>query len=737
VAEGFSGHPLDGSTETVSEQRGEVATANWLTSTRNGVLTICASVVGVALLGVLAWHFFVGAILTTPDAIAAFVGAMSLLVLPILLLGLDANDNMGRGPKLTVPVSTLLVLTIASLVALADRTNHLHIFEAADGSPQIIPLLALFAFVVVAFIPRIWNAARFAEFKQREIDAREADAMRKRQQGDKAAQLRAAELSKRTQEQDDAEALGAFVATAIVAGIIALAWFAGSLRDGMGLRNGVGVTIAACVIALFAIVIFLDWIAEAPPIRAAGTAVRGFSRRVSGLANFYNTIDAVLVRIGAHAAGMEHRQMGSRYLVLAGTMLTMAILAWNLPAPIGLIPAAIGLLLALSVSRLWSWVEDDRNLASITRFNPDAPIKVGFREDFRDETLLGFVFVLVIIPIALMQADKGIFGLTLFHAETPEAKGNLDLWLGYYGFELAKALPVIDWADIYKLQPGDDLLRPNGAMGMHAVFAARVAVDLVLIASLLQAISIATRNRQQKALFSAGHINRLDELVEKEEIRKALNRRRADWFKGNLNFRRYDRERLKQIYYSSTAPRERTFIETIFTEAGENLDSAINVLRRLVENHGSEDEIYRTLDAVRSEHASGAHKTTIEDLILVLSDVRSRSGLKDFKFALLKMAREVGSPYEVADMLELVMFGAGRDTFQYTRIEAAKLLTAIAPELPVCSQIQDLIGTLEREGPAAFGATRFVPDALLTALKQRADDLGCAPAASESHENKP
>lgn len=729
MAEGFAGNPPVVSTDTVSEQRGEVAAANWLTTTRNGMLTICASGGGVILAGVLVWHFFVGAILTTPDAIAWFATAASLVLLPILLLSLDSSDNMGLGPRLIVPLSTLLVLAIASVVALIDRTNHLHIFETATGAPQLFPLIALFAFIVVAFIPRIWNAARFTDFKQREIDAREADAVRKRAQGDKAAQQRAAELSKRTQEQDDAEALGAFVATAIVVGIVALAWFAGSLRDGMGLRNGVGVTIAACVIGLFAIVIFLDWIAEAPPIRAASTAVRGFSRRVSGLASFYNAIDTVLVRIGAHAAGMEHRQMGSRYLVLSGTMLTMAILAWNLPAPIGLIPAAIGLLLALSVSRLWSWVEDDRNLASITRFNPDAPIKVGFREDFRDETLLGFVFVLVIIPIALMQADKGIFGLTLFHAETPEAKGNLDLWLGYYGFELAKALPVIDWADIYKLQPGDDLLRPNGAMGMHAVFAARVAVDLVLIASLLQAISIATRNRQQKALFSAGHINRLDELVEKEEIKRALSRRRYDWFKGPINFRRYDRERLKEIYYSSKDSRERTFIETIFREAGENLDSAINVLRRIVENHGSEDEVYRTLDAVRSEHASGAHKTTIEDLILILSDVRSRSGLKDFKFALLKMARDVGSPYEVADMLELVMFGAGRDTFQYTRIEAAKMLTAIAPELPVCSQILDLIGTVEREGQAAFGATRFVPGALLTALKKRADELGCAPAA--------
>jgi phage terminase large subunit-like protein len=330
----------------------------------------------------------------------------------------------------------------------------------------------------------------------------------------------------------------------------------------------------------------------------------------------------------------------------------------------------------------------------------------------------------------LMQADKGLFASSLFFASSPDAKENLDLWVGYYGFELAKALPVIDWADIYKLQPGEDLLRPAGTMGMHAVFAARLAVDLILIASLLQAIAIATRNRQQKSLFAAGHINRLDELVEKEEIKRALSRRRVNWFNGPVNFRRYDRERLKEIYFRSIDSRERTFIETIFTEAGDSLDSAINVLRRIVENHGSEDELYRTLDAVRSEHEAGAHTASIEDMILIMAELRARSGLKDFKFALIKLAREIGTPYQVASMMDFLMFGKGRDTFQYTRIEAAKTLTAIAPALPECSQILDLIASVDREGQAAFGAAQFVPTVLHTALRSRAAELGCLPDAA-------
>jgi len=735
MGDGFSGGPPEPA--IAADLRGLPAGIHWLSHTRNGRLTIAATVAGLALASVLGWHVLVSEILVTQNALAWYLAATSLLLLPILLMAMDSSDNMGRGPSLVLPLFSLLVLAIVALFTLLERTYGLHILVSDTGVPQVGPLAAVFTFMIAAFVPRFWNAARFSDFKQKEIDAREADAMHKRERGDTVAQRRAAELSKRAEEQDDAEALGAFIATVFVVGICTLAWFAGSFRDGVGLQNGVGVGIATGVMGLFAIVIFLDWIAEAPPVRAASRALRGFSRRVSMLANFYNVVDTVLVRIGAHAAGMEHREIGSRYFILGGTMLALAVLAWNLPAPFGLIPAGIALLVALSVSRLWSWVEDDRNLASITRYNPDAPVKVGFREDFRDETLLGFLFVLVIVPIALMQADKGIFASHLFDAANPADKQNLDLWVGYYGFELAKALPVIDWADIYKLQPGADLLRPSGTMGMHAVFAARLAVDLVLIASLLQAIAIATRNRQQKALFVAGHINRLDELVEREELKRALSLPPAQRFQRNIDFRRYDRERLKEIYFSSTSHRERNFIESIFTQAGDNLDSAINVLRRIVENHGSEDELYRTLDAVRSEHGAGTHQASIEDIILLMTDLRARSGLKDFKFALIKFAQDIGSPYEVAEMLSLVMFGAGRDTFQYTRIEAAKALTAIAPRLPECSQITDLINALTQSGQQAFGAAQFVPQALLSGLRSRSQELGCDPGASFNDQNKP
>src|SRR5262249_30385192 len=95
-------------------------------------------------------------------------------------------------------------------------------------------------------------------------------------------------------------------------------------------------------------------------------------------------------------------------------------------------------------------------------------------------------------------------------------------WFGFFGVELAKAVPIVDWAEIYNIRPGNDLIQFNSAPAKHTVFLARAMVDLVLIASLLQAIGIATRNRNQKRLFAAGHITRLDEIVERSEMIKAV-----------------------------------------------------------------------------------------------------------------------------------------------------------------------------------------------------------------------
>lgn len=690
-----------------------------------------ASLAFAGLAAVIGAHVLISPLLTSVAALSWFAAATCLLWLPLLLLLLDSTDNMALGPSIGLPLVTLAILTALAAFVVFDRTLGWGLMPAtADITMAYAPqLTAFFLFLGLAFVPRIWNAILFARYKANDRKERAAAAIL-HAKNDSDAQAGAKALQVRLHEQDDAEALSALIATITVGGIGLLAWMAGNWSQGEGLRNIVGVVIAGCVVGLFTVVIFLDWIAEMRAIRAAARALRGVSRHMGWLSAFYNGIDTVLVRIGAHVAGTEHQMTRSRYVILGGTLGALAIMAWQLPAPLGLVPAAIGFLLAFSVSRLWAWVEEDRNLASITRFNPEAPKRIGFREDFRDETLLGFIFVLILIPISLMQADSSkLFGQPLFMGD----KSNLGAWFGYFGFELAKALPVVDWADIYRLQPGQDLLQPNGVIGMHAVFIARVAVDIALIASLLQAISIATRNRQQKALYAAGHISRLDELVEKEELARATARRRNEWFKGPVDFRRYDETRLKEIYSSTDKLRYRTFIEEIFTQAGRTLDPALAVFERMSRTHRNEADLYRIFETVKREQTHGK-PSPVGDLSDILENLRTTYGLQALKAGIMTFAAQWGTPVELLEMARQVMIGARRDKFQYARLDAARMLIATAPRLPDALEIAETIRDVEAHRKEAFGAAQSVADDLLAALHKRHDELS---PPSPTDQNKP
>ncbi|UPT63437.1 MAG: hypothetical protein M0D54_02410 [Hyphomonadaceae bacterium JAD_PAG50586_4] len=376
----------------------------------------------------------------------------------------------------------------------------------------------------------------------------------------------------------------------------------------------------------------------------------------------------------------------------------------------------------MSISRLWSWVEDDRALAVITRFSPKAPIRVGFREDFRDETLLGFIFVLILIPIAMMQAHASqMFGEPLFENSQDDRFGP---WIGYLGFELAKALPVVDWADIYSLSEGADVMRPTRPIGMHAVFAARAMVDLVLIAALLQAISISSRNRQQKALYAINQIQRLDEIIERRELSRALARPENEWFdEGVIDFRHYDRARLNELRSTSQDQRVRSFVERILRESGEAFEAAIEVLTRLASHRAPESELADALKAVRIEHDAKEHAVTAPDLVEVLDSLRNIEGMKAIKVAIIDLAMQLDPPNETADLLELAMFGAGRDRFQYTRLHAAKVLTDLSARLNDRERLRELLHQLNTAPDDTFGARVFVPNALRQALQERLREL--------------
>lgn len=663
----------------------------WLVTSRNGYLSIWAFVACAALVGILWVHVFgpTSGILNSLTAKIAFIGATSVVVLPVLLLFLNSKDNLQKGPTLTQPVLSLSLLTVLAGVGVFDVIAGDSVLLGRGivaSEQQLAARLAFFAFFAVAFIPNIWNAVQFAEFEEQ-----------KRLQ---QARARSVKVGEELSVDADSEATSALVSTLVVVLIGILAYIAGGMGSSLSFENFYGLVLCGTVIGVFAVVVFLDTLAETEAIQALSRGMGAAARRMRFLSAFYNWVDTLFVRIGASVAGMGHDTIPRRYGLLAGTLTCLTLLAWYLPPPLGLIPAVIGFVLAISVSRLWSWVEEDRALAAMTEYKYDAPYRVGFREDFRDETLLGFIFVFTLLPISMMQAHFGqVFGPNLFYGA--ENKSFIE-WFGFFGVELAKAVPLIDWAEIYNVRPADDLIQFRSAAAKHSVFLARAMVDLVLIASLLQAIGVASRNRNQKRLFAAKHIKRLDELVERTELSKAVRATRMSDVgvteetlspalasaafdlrrlgrNGIVDFRKYDESRLRHLYWSIENLETRAFIAALSADANRfPLSTAIDQTREIAEGHKNEVDMFAAFQRAEYEHRDQVNLIDVDDLYQILVHLRWTSGLRDFKFRLIDLMVEIGPAKAAVDKLIGLAGGKSADSFQYTRRKIAQVVATLA-----------------------------------------------------------
>ena len=675
----------------------------WLITQRAGQLTIWATSAFLTLVAVMTWQVFAPGILTEPVSRVLFVGASAFLWLPVLLLLLDSPDNLKKGPKLRLPVACLILLSALAAISIVDRTLDLHwLAPAGNETAMSIAVKAVFfTFFLISFIPLVWNAVNFARHDLAES--------RETMPTDSKAQ------TEKSDRDQDAEAMSALLGTLIVFGIGGLAISAGQLGEALSFPNSFGLILCAVIVGIFAMVVFIDTISEWPIVRFAARVFKGLARFLWPLAQFYDWIDSGLVRVGANICGMGHRSTSARYAILAGQLTCLALLGWWLPAPYGLLPCFVAFVLAVSVSRLWSWVEEDRSLAAMTEYRQASPYRIGFREDFRDETLLGFIFVFALVPIAMMQAHTGdVFGPELFKNADDKGFGS---WMGYFGIELAKAVPIVDWAEIYNVSPGTDLIQMNGTASRHSVFLARVMVDLVLIAALLQAISITGRNRQQKRLYAARHVTRLDFFVERLEMRRAIKAslvgnvppgsddipletalKLFDLKKGvnagAVDFRHYDEHQLSYLYGSpglngSTKDRLlRAFISAIAHYRGIPLGSAIDLTIEIAEGDRREMDMFRAFDRAKIDDESGRHSIEPGDLYRILIAIRSTSGLKAFKFELIDMYVALADPDEGLDKMTDLVVGNSSDRFQYTRNYAMEKIADFADRVRSTAAIE-------------------------------------------------
>ena len=248
----------------------------------------------------------------------------------------------------------------------------------------------------------------------------------------------------------------------------------------------------------------------------------------ASLTTLASWIDSILVRIvapmtGAIQAPDGRHGLGWHHALIIGVMAPLTLLGYGLPQPWGLIPIAAAFLFALSIGRRWAWVEGDRETASRLRTTKGKDIHVGFSNDLRDEALLGYAFLFILVPLTLYQLNEmtGAFCLrgveTNGHFACRDGEGEFRDWIGFFGLELFKAVPLVDWAEIYGFEAEPQIIaKENVDLAKHLIFGSRVLVDFVVMAALFQAIAIFQRNQTQRKLYDSGQLDVLDPISEED-----------------------------------------------------------------------------------------------------------------------------------------------------------------------------------------------------------------------------
>ncbi|MEH6490009.1 hypothetical protein [Hyphomonas oceanitis] len=309
---------------------------------------------------------------------------------------------------------------------------------------------------------------------------------------------------------------------ALIGAIGTGAWAAG--EQVFSMEQNFGLVIMALVVMGFLAFIFLPHLSsligeredtDKPDVAHAGFAMHpGYL--VSGL-------DAAMVRLLAPLSGATQGGLMVPQLILLLIMLPLSAMGYALPHPWGLAPIAIASLIIFGLGRRWAWVEDDREKALRIQTTRSDQFRIGFANDLRDEALMGYAWLFVLVPLALRQIQMHF---DLFEPVDPmilagaaQSTGLIE-WLKFFGTELAKGVPIVDWVDIYDVTQEEPFI-PKGAAARHIVFISRLLVDVVLIAALLQAFGIMQRNKAQKRLFEAGQIDFFDPFLESHFFRQA------------------------------------------------------------------------------------------------------------------------------------------------------------------------------------------------------------------------
>ncbi len=412
---------------------------------------------------------------------------------------IETIDRGWRGlfGYLVIQLFALAFLGLGPSQTSAFGVNSLHIRPIELASGEILqantPQLFIFiSFLALSFLPLLvafYIEARF------EADQNE---------------------EKNIWRSDVVDALTFGITSLVVGGIVVLAWAAGGGL--FSIEEEAGTIVTMLVMATFVIIIISPHISrhllkQRELLKSAQIRHNSFlavtAQQVEKSVGFF---DSILVKLIAPLSGAT--QEGMPHFLLLAVVLPLSALGYVLPSPFGLFPILLAILIAISLGRRWAWVEEDRETASRLLSTSSAEVNIGFKNDLKDEALLAYASLFVLVPLALNQL-QGMTGAFHFDQEYSTGDALFD-WLRFFGAELAKAVPFVDWWEIYNIEVKTPYDTGEGSTvaAKHMTFAARAIVDMVIMAALFQAIGIWQRSRTQRKLYKNGHLDAFDPFTE-------------------------------------------------------------------------------------------------------------------------------------------------------------------------------------------------------------------------------
>lgn len=306
-----------------------------------------------------------------------------------------------------------------------------------------------------------------------------------------------------------------------VLAIVSLAAWASGGDVTPQVNQAVGLSVVAALgVSLLALAF---WPSLATGFPKTNQSLKAFGAAVFWIATPVLVVDFVLRWFFAPIFGILFRHSGVRYAILSLHMaLAVGVLfvlpefgpSWRPYAALGLLWGLIGI---LSVVRRWRWNERRFELQGDGGGADDDPTDDDTEDlhDLRGEALFALLIFFAAIPLAMRETHQVLpDAFLLQHGLTPLIVD----WYALFGAELLKALPIVDWAEIYDVGTQTRLVASPG-LGQHAIFLMRVLVDLVLLGAVFGAIDRIGRVARHESELKAGRRRLVDPAAERQVLR--------------------------------------------------------------------------------------------------------------------------------------------------------------------------------------------------------------------------